>query len=147
MILQVSTQVRADPARVWKVLIDWAGQSRWIPFTTVDVVSDQDQGVGVRAVALSGFRVGRLPIGLLDNFIVTRWTPPTELEVAHLGPYFTGTGLFRLEAVGSDTLATATEVFHVPGGKPVEALVRIVLPLMRIGFRRSLRGLATIAET
>jgi hypothetical protein len=147
MRLEVSTQVRADPARVWQVLIDWAGQSRWIPLTTVDVISDQDQGVGVRAVALSGFRLGPLPIGLLDHFIVTQWTPPRMLEVAHLGPYFTGTGVFRLEAAGDGTLTTATEVFQVLGGKPVEALVRLFLPLMRIGFGHSLRGLAAIAET
>ena len=146
MILQVSTQIRAEPARVWQVLIDWAGQSRWIPLTTVDVISDQDQGVGVRAVSLSGFRLGPLPIGLLDHFIVTRWAPPRMLEVAHLGPYFTGTGVFRLEAAGGGTLVTATEVFQVLGGKPVEALVRLFLPLMRIGFRRTLRGLGAIAE-
>ena len=147
MMLQVSTQVRAEPARVWQVLIDWAGQSRWIPLTTVDVISDQEHGVGVRGVALSGFRLGPLPIGLLDHFIVTQWTPPRLLEVAHLGPYFTGTGVFRLEADGDGTFTTATEVFHVLGGKPVEALVRLFLPLMRIGFRRSLRGLAAIAES
>jgi Polyketide cyclase / dehydrase and lipid transport len=147
MIVQVASQIHADPARVWQVLIDWAGQSRWIPLTTVDVVGNQQQGVGVRAVALSGFRLGRLPIGLLDNFLVTGWTPAQELEVLHLGPYFTGEGIFRLEASGNGTLVTATEVFCVPGGRPVEALVRIVLPLLKIGFRRSLRGLATIAET
>jgi Polyketide cyclase / dehydrase and lipid transport len=147
MMLQVSTQVRAEPARVWQVLIDWAGQSRWIPLTTVDVISDHDQGVGVRAVSLTGFRLGPMPIGLLDHFIVTQWTPPRILEVAHLGPYFTGTGVFRLEAAGNGTVTTATEVFHVFGGKPVEALIRPFLPLMRIGFRRSLRDLAAIAET
>jgi hypothetical protein len=146
MILEVSTEVRAEPDRVWQVLTDWAGQSRWIPLTTVDVVGDQVEGVGVRAAALSGVRVGRLPIGLLDNFVVTGWAPPRELEVLHLGPYFTGRGVFRLEPSENGTLARATEVFRVPGGKPVEILVRLVLPFMRIGFRRSLRRLAAIAE-
>jgi hypothetical protein len=146
MILQVARQVSAEPARVWQVLIDWAGQSRWIPFTTVDVVSDHDQGVGVRAVALSGFRLGRIPVGLLDNFVVTGWSPAKELEVLHLGPYFTGEGAFRLEPHHGGTRVTATEVFSLPGGKPIEAIVRLGLPLMRAGFRRSLRGLATIAE-
>jgi Polyketide cyclase / dehydrase and lipid transport len=146
MILQVARQVSAEPARVWQVLIDWAGQSRWIPFTTVDVVSDHDQGLGVRAVALSGFRLGRIPVGLLDNFVVTGWSPAKELEVLHLGPYFTGEGAFRLEPHHGGTRVTATEVFSLPGGKPIEAIVRLGLPLMRAGFRRSLRGLATIAE-
>jgi Polyketide cyclase / dehydrase and lipid transport len=146
MILQVARQVSAEPARVWQVLIDWAGQSRWIPFTTVDIVSDHDQGLGVRAVVLSGFRLGPVPIGLLDNFVVTGWRPARELEVLHLGPYFTGEGTFRLEPHHGGTWVTATEVFSLPGGKPVEAIVRLGLPLMRAGFRRSLRGLATIAE-
>jgi len=146
MILQVAVQASAEPARVWQVLIDWAGQSRWIPFTTVEVVSDHDQGLGVRAVALSGFRLGRIPVGLLDNFVVTGWRPAKELEVLHLGPYFTGEGAFRLEPHHGGTRVTATEVFSLPGGKPIEAIVRLGLPLMRAAFRRSLRGLATIAE-
>jgi hypothetical protein len=146
MILQVAVQASAEPARVWQVLIDWAGQSRWIPFTTVEVVSDHDQGLGVRAVVLSGFRLGRIPVGLLDNFVVTGWRPAKELEVLHLGPYFTGEGAFRLEPHHGGTRVTATEVFSLPGGKPIEAIVRLGLPLMRVAFRRSLRGLATIAE-
>ncbi|HKH56348.1 MAG TPA: SRPBCC family protein [Propionibacteriaceae bacterium] len=146
MILQVARQVSAEPARVWQVLVNWAGQSRWIPFTTVDVVSDHDQGLGVRAVALSGFRLGRIPVGLLDNFVVTGWRPAKELEVLHLGPYFTGEGAFRLEPHHGGTRVTATEVFSLPGGKPIEAIVRLGLPLMRAAFRRSLRGLAAIAE-
>jgi hypothetical protein len=146
MILQVARQVSAEPARVWQVLVNWVGQSRWIPFTTVDVVSDHDQGLGVRAVALSGFRLGRIPVGLLDNFVVTGWRPAKELEVLHLGPYFTGEGAFRLEPHHGGTRVTATEVFSLPGGKPIEAIVRLGLPLMRAAFRRSLRGLAAIAE-
>jgi len=146
MILQVARQVSAEPARVWQVLVNWAGQSRWIPFTTVEVVSDHDQGLGVRAVVLSGFRLGRIPVGLLDNFVVTGWRPAKELEVLHLGPYFTGEGAFRLEPHHGGTRVTATEVFSLPGGKPIEAIVRLGLPLMRAAFRRSLRGLATIAE-
>ena len=146
MILQVARQVSAEPARVWQVLVNWAGQSRWIPFTTVDVVSDHDQGLGVRAVALSGFRLGRIPVGLLDNFVVTGWRPAKELEILHLGPYFTGEGAFRLEPHHGGTRVTATEVFSLPGGKPIEAIVRLGLPLMRAAFRRSLRGLAAIAE-
>jgi Polyketide cyclase / dehydrase and lipid transport len=146
MILQVAIQASAEPARVWQVLIDWAGQSRWIPFTTVDVVSDHDQGLGVRAVALSGIRLGRIPVGLLDTFVVTGWRPAKELEVLHLGPYFTGEGAFRLEPHHGGTRVTATEVFSLPGGKPIEAIVRLGLPLMRAAFRRSLRDLATIAE-
>jgi hypothetical protein len=146
MILQVESQVAAEPVHVWRILIDWVGQSRWIPFTTVDIISDHDQGIGVRAVALSGFRLGGIPVGLLDNFVVTGWKPAKELEVLHLGPYFTGEGAFRLEPHHGGTRVTATEVFSLRGGRPVEAIVGLGMPLMRAGFRRSLRGLAAIAE-
>ena len=61
---------------MWDVLIDWTGQSRWIPLTTVRVIGDRKVGVGVRAEALSGVWLGRIPLGLLDRFIVTGWSPP-----------------------------------------------------------------------
>ncbi len=149
--LQVSAQLAAAPDAVWTVLVDWAGQSRWIPFTTVAVQTDHDAGLGVRAEALSGFWLGRLPIGLLDRFIVTGWRPPSdgraELEVLHLGPYFTGEGVFALGETLSGTTITCTEMITVPGGRLVEPLVRLLLPVMRRGFQGSLRTLAGLVES
>lgn len=164
--LRVSVDAEADPTTVWNVLTDWAGQSRWIPMTTVAVVGDHDSGLGVRASALSGFHVGKLPIGLLDRFVVTGWRPPddsatAELEVLHLGPFFTGVGVFRVAPVddhqaeaqlgqGRQTAGrvriTATELFSLPGGAPVEAAARWALPVMRAGFLSSLRSLQKIVE-
>ena len=96
--LEVSTEIAAPIDLVWTVLADWEGQSRWIPLTTVRVLTPHREGLGVRAAALSGFWLGSLPIGLLDRFIVTGWSPPNghhaELEILHLGPYFTGEGVF-----------------------------------------------------
>src|SRR5918997_893618 len=103
--LEVAAEVAAPITRVWEELVDWRGQSRWIPLTTVRITSDHEAGLGVRAKALSGFWLGPLPLGLLDRFVVTSWMPPSsgadgqpraELEVRHLGPYFTGVGAFRL---------------------------------------------------
>jgi len=149
--LQVAVTADADPATVWSELTDWAGQARWIPLTTVRVVGDREQGVGTRVVALSGRWLGRVPLGLLDRFVVTGWAPPTaatpgELEVLHLGPYFTGEGAFRVAAEGGGTRITATEVFSLPGGRVVEAPLRLALPLMRIGFRSSLWALRRVCE-
>lgn len=149
--LQVSIDADADPMTVWATMTDWAGQSRWIPFTKVAVVSEHDAGLGVRAEALSGLRIGRFPVGLLDRFVVTGWTPPAhsrpgELKVLHLGPFFTGEGAFRVEAVETWTRITATEIFALPGGRPVEAVVRLALPIMRLGFASSLRALRKIVE-
>jgi hypothetical protein len=134
----------------WEVLIDWAGQSRWIPLTTVKVTNERSVGLGARVEALSGFRVGRIPLGLLDRFIVTGWSPPAngaaELEILHLGPYFTGEGVFRLTGHDGKTTVMCTEVFSLPGGRVVEWLARLALPVMRAGFASSLRALGAIAE-
>jgi hypothetical protein len=134
---------------VWRELTDWAGQSRWIPLTTVRVLGDRT-GIGVRAEALTGRWVGRVPVGLLDRFVVTAWTPPAdgpgELEVLHLGPYFTGEGVFRVEPVQQGSLIRCTELFSLPGGAVTESLARLALPVMRRTLARSLAALASISE-
>ena len=148
--LEVSAEIDAPVAVVWDVLVDWTGQSRWIPLTTVRVTSDRDTGLGVRAEALSGVWLGRIPLGLLDRFIVTGWSPPiadtAEVEILHLGPYFTGEGAFRLTGHEEKTIVSCIEVFTTPGGRPVEWLVRLALPVLRAGLARSLRALGAIAE-
>jgi hypothetical protein len=141
-------EVSVDAA--WEVLIDWAGQSRWIPLTTVTVTNDRSVGLGVRVEALSGVRVGRIPVGLLDRFIVTGWAPPAdrtaELEILHLGPYFTGEGVFRLTGHDGKTTVSCTEVFSLLGGRAVEWLARLALPVMRAGLTTSLRAFGAVAE-
>ena len=148
--VEVSAEVDAPVTAVWDELVDWAGQSRWIPLTTVRVTTDRRTGLGVRAEALSGVWLGRIPFGLLDRFIVTSWSAPVgdaaELEILHLGPYFTGEGVFRLVGYDGKTMVACTEVFSVPGGRPVEWLARLALPALRAGFASSLRTLAAIAE-
>jgi hypothetical protein len=152
--LEVSRALVASPERVWDELVDWPGQDRWIPLTHVRVTGGPARGLGTRVSALSGFRLGSLPVGLLDRFVVTGWTPPGsrpgdppgELAVLHLGPYFTGEGSFKVlpDAVGARLVAT--EVFSVPGGAPVEALLRLALPVMRRGFAASLDTFAGLVE-
>ncbi|SDR98364.1 Polyketide cyclase / dehydrase and lipid transport [Friedmanniella luteola] len=148
--LEVATEVGAPLERVWDELVDWYGQARWIPLTTLRVLSARDAGLGVRVTALSGFWLGRLPAGLLDRFVVTGWSPPAdgvaELEVLHLGPCFTGEGVFRLTADGGRTRVRAVELFTVPGGPLPNRLVGLALPLMRLGLGWSLRRLAAVAE-
>ena len=148
--LEVSAEIDAPVATVWDVLVDWTGQSRWIPLTTVRVTSDRDTGLGVRVEALSGVWLGRIPLGLLDRFIVTGWSPPiadtAEVEILHLGPYFAGEGAFRLTGREEKTIVSCIEVFTTPGGRPVGWLVRLALPVLRAGLARSLRALGAIAE-
>lgn len=148
--LEVSAEIDAPVAAAWDVLVDWTGQSRWIPLTTVQVTNDRNVGLGVRAEALSGFRLGRFRFGLLDRFIVTGWSPPAtdaaELEILHLGPYFTGEGVFRLIGHDGKTTVCCIEMFSLPGGRAIEWLARLALPLLRAGFASSLRALGAIVE-
>jgi hypothetical protein len=147
--LELTTEIAAEADILWQVLVDWEGQSRWIPLTTVRVETAHRTGLGVRAAALSGLWLGRLPLGLLDRFIVTGWSPPAagtaELEILHLGPYFTGEGVFRLLGHAGGTTVTCVEVFSIPGPPILESAARLALPVMRAGFARSLRALGEIA--
>lgn len=149
--LRVSATIPAPPAVVWPVLVDWAGQRRWIPLTTVRVVSAHTSGLGVRCEALSGFWLGPVPAGLLDRFIVTAWQPPTDstagtLEVLHTGPYFRGPGTFELIATADGrTEVRCTEIFDVAGGRVPTRLAGLLLPAMRAGFATSLRSLGEVS--
>ena len=91
-----------------------------------------------------------MPLGLLDRFVVTDWSPPgTEpgrLEVLHLGPYFTGPGAFTVVPVGDGSRVDCVEVFDLPGGRLTETPARLLLPLMTRGFAVSLGRLARICE-
>ena len=171
--LEVVTEVRAPITRVWNELVDWAGQSRWVPFTTLRITTPHETGLGVQASALSGRWLGRVPVGLLDRFVVTGWTPPTaagesddraELEVLHLGPYFTGVGVFALQQYasktgeddspepprtepGTGTRVSCVELFDLPGGGLLDLPGRLLLPVLRGGFRHSLRRFAAVCES
>jgi hypothetical protein len=150
--LEVSRVLRAAPERVWEELVDWPRQDEWIPFTTVRATSGRTRGLGVRVAALSGFRLGPVPVGLLDRFVVTGWTSPSEagegrpaeLAVLHLGPYFTGEGSFKVWPDPAGSRLVCTEVFSLPLG--AERLLRPALPLMRRGFAASLDTLAEVVE-
>lgn len=147
--LRVNHTIPTPPEAVWEVLVDWVGQRRWIPLTSVRIIGDQTSGIGVRCEALSGWWLGRLPIGLLDRFIVTVWQPPKgtepgQLEVLHLGPYFTGPGVFELRPTAQGTEVRCTEIVDVVGGPVLTNLAGLLVPVMRAGFGGSLRTLGRL---
>lgn len=148
--LEISTHIAAPLDVAWHVLADWEGQARWIPMTTLRVLTEHRTGLGVRVDALSGLWLGPLPVGLLDRFIVTGWSPPdgdrAELEILHLGPYFTGEGVFTLSSYAGGTTVECVELFSIPGGALGEALGRLALPLMKAGFKQSLKTFGDVAS-
>lgn len=139
-----SAMVPAAPADVWPELVDWVGQSRWIPLTTMRVIHERVEGLGSRIRAEHGARVGRRRIGITDEMVVTGWEPPYELEVAHLGPWFTGVGVFTVEARGLRSWLSVRERVDLAGGRPAEAAVLAVRPLLQRQLAGSLRKFAQL---
>ena len=82
--------------------------------------------------------------------IVTGWSPPVtdmaELEVLHLGPYFTGEGVFRLTGHDGKTTVSCIEEVAILGGQLLEWPARLALPTLRAGLASSLRALGGIVE-
>ena len=149
--LEVTRSIPAGIQRVWDVVVDWRGQYRWVPMTQVRATTAAEVGLGVRVEALSGWWLGGLPFGLLDRFIVTGWSPPAggraELEILHLGPYFTGEGVFTLTGDDTSTTMTCVELINAPGGSILDPALRLALPVMRAGFGYSLRKLANVVQS
>ena len=73
--VRVSRFVRASPEATFAAVMDWTGQSRWIPLTDTRVL-DPDPGVGQRVVARTG--VG--PLAFDDPMTVTWWDPLVSAE-------------------------------------------------------------------
>ena len=104
--LETSAEIAAPVGRVWDELVDWPGQCRWIPFTTVRIETDHDGRSGRtrrRAVRLlAGPDPGRTAGRVRGHRLDAARDPDAraELEVLHLGPYFTGEGVFACESQG-----------------------------------------------
>jgi hypothetical protein len=139
-----SAMVPAAPSDVWPDLVDWVGQSRWIPATTIRVIHERVEGLGSRIRAEHGLRLGQRLVGLTNEMVVTGWEPPYELEVAHLGPWFTGVGVFTIESRGLRSWLSIRERIEVPGGKAAETAVLAIRPLLQRQLSTSLRRFASL---
>jgi uncharacterized protein YndB with AHSA1/START domain len=100
--------VAVPPGKMWGIVTDWAGYSRWMPMTTMRL-DPGPTGVGWSFAGLTG--LGRLRFS--DLMRVTEWAPPSE----------TGSAAFRLVKVGR-LLAGWAEVSVQPfGGGELTQLV------------------------
>ncbi|MGI8459115.1 MAG: SRPBCC family protein [Propionibacteriaceae bacterium] len=145
--IEASVVVRASRDAVWAELIDWEGQRRWIPSTTVTVSTPHRTGLGVRVRAFSGLQVGPLPLGLVDNFVTTGWNERHEVEVLHLGPVFTGVGVFRLTDEVLDGRPGTRFTVIEDAVLPVAVLEQVARPFGRLldaGLQLSLRRFARL---
>ena len=115
------------------------GQARWIPFTRRADHRRRRSGLGVRVAALSGFWLGPAagrPARPLRRHRLDAAPDGgrAELEVLHLGPYFTGRGCFPARPAAGGTTIRRRAV-HLPRGRLVDPLAPLALPVMRVGVR------------
>jgi uncharacterized protein YndB with AHSA1/START domain len=142
--VEAITHIEAEPQRVWGVLADWEGQSRWmVDADEVVVRGPRREGVDVTIRARMRF----LGVPLVDEMVVTSWEPPRLIAVRHVGRLIGGIGAWELDPTRYGTRFTWWEEFDLPLGPAGELAATVVAPLIRRQFRASLAGLKRLAET
>jgi hypothetical protein len=141
MIVGATVEVSAPIDVVWRAAVDWPAQARWMPLTTVAVVSGDGAGVGTRVCARTG--VGR--VAAVDPMEIDVWQPPLRCEVRHLGRVVRGRGVFRVEAVDPKRSRFTWEE-QLPESGVYGVLARLGAPLNRAVFTIAVRRFARWVE-
>src|SRR3954466_14018058 len=146
--LSESVDIEAPPERVWTALTDWVRQGEWILATDVRPVIGPARGVGGRRVAVPGVPLpGGRRLGVVDTMEITRWEPPTRVDVLHTGRVVRGSGVFEIVPEEGRTRFLWSERLDLPLGPLGRLGWLAVEPVMRAGVRRSLRRFAEFART
>lgn len=139
--------VDAPPERVWAALTDWVRQGEWMLGTDVRTVGGDAQDVGGQLAAHTGIPLpGGRHLGVLDTMVITRWEPPTRVDVVHTGRVVRGSGVFEVRPRGSGSEFVWTEQLDLPLGRLGELGWPLVRPAMVAGVRRSLLRFAAFAR-
>jgi carbon monoxide dehydrogenase subunit G len=141
-----SVEVDAPPEQVWAALTDWTAQGRWILATDVRPVVGPARGVGGWLVAITGLPVRGRRLGMVDTMEITGWEPPTRLDVLHTGRMVRGTGTFEIRPQGSGCTFTWSEQVELPLGALGRLGWQVAEPVVRAGYRLSLRRFAEFAR-
>lgn len=145
MTLTMSIRIPRKPDIVWPYLVDWERLNRWmLEARAFRVTGPSRVGVGVEAEAT--IRIAG--ITTRDPIRVTRWEPPSVLEMDHLG-WVKGKGYMELTPEDGETTLLWRENLVPPWGWLGATGMRVVAPLMRRAFLRDLRVLRdlVVAET
>jgi uncharacterized protein YndB with AHSA1/START domain len=126
---------------VWRYLVDWQGQSKWMLQTKVWSELDQDRSVkngkGVLIFAFTGIfpkLYPKLKLGILDTMEITTWKPPHLCEVVHIGRIIRGSGKFELKKVRGGTIFYWQEEIIAP-----KLILLFAKPVLLFGVWLSLR--------
>ncbi|UOY03813.1 SRPBCC family protein [Blastococcus sp. PRF04-17] len=140
-------EVDAPPERVWALLTDWERQGDWMLATDVRTVGDPAQRLHGRLAARTGLPLpGGRRLGVLDTMIITRWEPPTLVEVQHTGRIVRGPGTFEVRPRHGGATVVCIETWYLPYGYLGVVGWFLSRPLVVWGLRRSLQRLAELAE-
>jgi uncharacterized membrane protein len=141
--ITVEIDIDAPPESVWAHLVDWENLPGWMQEAqNIEVVGDLREGIGVEAEAT--IRIAG--IKTKDRIRVTRWEPPSVLEMAHLG-WVKGTGYIELSPLVRGTHVFWREELIPPWG-PLGAIgLGLLTPIMRRTFARDLRLLREVVES
>lgn len=142
MHLVTSIDIRRPAEAVWPWLVDWEQLPRWMrEMRRVRVLGTQREGVGVEAVAT--VRVGG--VSTTDPIVVTRWEPPSVLEIEHRG-WVRGVGYMELSPAEEGTHVFWRESLVPPWGFLGRAGLRVYRPLLARTFVRDLERLQALVE-
>lgn len=133
MRVAVQRILAASPEMVWRVLLAWETQPRWLKdAASVRVLGPNREGVGVRIAVRT--RVFNVPL-FTEELEVTRWEPPSAMTMAHRS-FIRGTGEWSLRRVGQGTAFVWSEDVSLP----IPLLGDIALLVYRPYLRRLMRG-------
>ncbi len=129
-----TVDITRPPAEVWPYLVDWERLGRWMR-------EARREGVGVEATAT--IRIAG--ITTRDRIRVTRWEPPSVLEIAHLG-WVGGSGYQELSPTDDGSHLFWRETLQPPWGVIGRIGIRMFAPVMRRIFQRDLELLRELVQ-
>jgi len=153
VLFTARVEVDAPADRVWATITDWPAHGRWVPLTTVTVLTPSGEGVGARFVGRSGLG----PLAFDDPMEVTRWQPPSgdladgsgrpgECHVVKQGRVVLGEAWFEVTPLPGGRSAVAwTEDVQVAPVALTRPFGRLLALGGRLAFTRTLRAMGAEA--
>ena len=139
-----AVDIDAPAERVFAAVVDWRGQDRWIPATTVRVVGQAGIAVGGEIAAVTGH--GRF--SFLDTMTITRWDIPERVDVLHTGRVIRGVGIMRVIPLDSSRARFIwAEDLELPFGFVGSMGWQVIKPVFAVGMRSALRKFAGLVES
>lgn len=141
--LSLTQRVKASQEKVFAEIVNWPSQSAWMLGTKVWVTKNDGVGVGGEFAAFTG--IGKL--GFIDPMQITKWNPPHEVSVVHLGKFVRGTGEMKVEKISEDESDFIwSESLELPLGIIGFVGYKIIEPFFKSAIQKSLKKFALIVE-